>query len=179
MPVHIGQRKFFQVVEGLDPQIPDNPVGDLIVDMVHDPLGNSGDGHRDQNPRDHGQKPGEIHLVFPNDIIHAPPGEDGDIEGQPYRQGRQKKGEDHQRPVGTDVAKDPSESLSIFVVSGSITHWLWPPFLWNFRRTGTRRSPGRPGWKRAALRECHSRRARRRRVPGCGQRPGWRRPAGR
>ena len=40
------------MIEGLDSKIPDDTVGDLVVDMVHDPLGHGSDGNGDQDATD-------------------------------------------------------------------------------------------------------------------------------
>ena len=79
MAVHIGEGQRLQVVEGLDPQVPDNPVGDLVVDVVHQPLGGGGDEDGDEDGGDDGHQAGKIDISFPDDVVDALPRQDRDI----------------------------------------------------------------------------------------------------
>jgi len=102
-----------QVVEGLDPQVPDDAVGDLVVDVAHDPLGQGRDGDGDHDSRNHGQQGGEVHLPRPRDGVYPPARQYGDIEGQPHRQEGQHQGEGHQAAIGADIAKNAPQGPGV------------------------------------------------------------------
>ena len=89
--------------EGADPQILDNMVGNLIIDMVHQPLGSRGQQNADQNIPDDFQQSLKIHQSPVNNPVNTPAGENGDIESQHDRNHRQKQGENHQQAVGADA----------------------------------------------------------------------------
>lgn len=66
-------------------QILNHMVSNLIVDMVHKPLGYGCKENTDQDIADDAQQSLKIHQPFVDDQIHASAGQDGNIEGQNHR----------------------------------------------------------------------------------------------
>ena len=177
VPVHVGQRQLLQTVECLDPQIPDDAVGDLVVDVVHDPLGGRCDSNGDRNGGNDCQESCEVHLPLPHDGVHAPARQDGHVERQRHGQNRQEEGQRHQAAVGTDIAEDAFDRPPVSAPAARclLTHVPPPPFP----RAGRNRSPDKYDWSPAVPGGCRSPPAARRPAPECDPRCGWRTPAGR
>ena len=114
MAVHIGKGQLLEVVKGLNPQVPDNAIGDFVVDVVHEPLGQGCNGNRRHHAGNHRQQPLEIHLALAHNIVHPLAGEDGDIQRQPHGEHRQHQGENHQPGVGADILENALHDLGIF-----------------------------------------------------------------
>ena len=93
--VHIVQGQHLQLAEGGAADIPHHPVGDPVVEQVHDPLAYSRHCHHHahfhQNPKDGGQ----IHLAGAHNQVHRIPCQNGNVQAGGHRHRRQKNGQRH------------------------------------------------------------------------------------
>ena len=93
------------MVESPRPDVHGHPVGDMVVDGIHQPLGRRGrrnhHNHYPENPK----QSRKIHLSLSHNQIHRIADEDGDVKSQSHCHCCQNQGKEHQQAVCADVGQ--------------------------------------------------------------------------
>ena len=95
-----------ELVKGLHTEIPDNAVGDFIVDVVHDPLRGSCQTDTEDDFFQYQQKGGKIYPSLIDNHIHAVTDIDWHQKLERHRDNSQKKRENYQRKIRTNAEKN-------------------------------------------------------------------------
>ena len=108
-----------QVIESSYTHILNNGVGDLIIDMSHEPLEYRGKNNTDDNCDEYMRERGKVHVSAGNDSINAASDQDRYIECQYNGNCSQRKREENQRHVRTYLQQDPFQDLRLLCSQGA------------------------------------------------------------
>ena len=153
MRIQIRQRKFFKMIECLGTNILHHPVGDHVVDMVHQPLCACCDTDHNCNFSEDYKKSCKIHLILSDNQIHTVTDQNRSIQRRRHSHSRKHKRQQDQPFVNTDVIQNPLECGFVFSKINFLLCHLTSPPLW---KAGTDRSPYKSHRIQEALHECHS-----------------------
>ena len=84
-----------------------HPVGDLVVDVVHKPLGQCRNGDDNRDLAKDRKESGKIHMPRTQDQVHALSHQDRRVQGGGHRHGSQDKRQDYHPFVASNVVQDP------------------------------------------------------------------------
>ena len=103
MGVHIPQRQLLQMLKRPGADVLNHPVGNLVVDMVHQPLGRSSGGDHNPHADEDLHQPLKIYLAGGHDPVHRLSGENGHIQRAGHRHCGQQKGNQDTPFVMADI----------------------------------------------------------------------------
>ena len=168
MGVQIAQGQDLQLAKGLLPHIPDDVIGNPVVEHIHQPLGKSGAACYDADFQQQGTDAGKIHMSGCHNQINGPSDQDGQIKRHGHCSSGKQHGQDQQKPVSADILPHLGDGPLLYLCH--ITH---PP-----SGTGTGRFPDKPRSFPAAAHVCLHLPLRRPPAPGFDQHAATRRCAG-
>ena len=95
------------MVEGLRSDVLYHPVGDLVVDMVHEPLGKRRNDDHDRNFAKDRKQSVKIHIAGTQDQVDTLSHQDRRVKGGCHGHGSQDQGENYQPFVASNIVQDP------------------------------------------------------------------------
>ena len=95
------------MVKGPGADVLYHPVGDLVVDMVHEPLGKRRNNDHDCNFAEDRKQSGKIHIAGPQDQVDTLSHQDRRVKGGCHGHGSQDQRENYEPFIASNVVQDP------------------------------------------------------------------------
>ena len=106
MSVQIFQRKLFNLLERLRPDIPDHIVGNFIVAGIHHPLCHCRQSDDDRHLSENHKDPGKVNVSLSHDPVDRLTDQNRKIQGKRHRHRRENDRCSQVSPVSSDVSQN-------------------------------------------------------------------------